>query len=110
MALVTTPLQPPAAQLRRLDVALVERGLTPSRERAQALIAAGLVEVAGEKAASAARRVSVADDVRVLGRDHPWASRGGLKLAAALDAFAVDPAGRIALDAGASTGGFTDVL
>src|SRR5260221_9302911 len=106
MPLVSSPAQPP----QRLDVALVERGLASSGERAQALIAAGLVEVAGERAASAARRVTGADAVRLLGRDHPWASRGGLKLAAALDAFAIDPGGRVALDAGASTGGFTDVL
>ena len=100
----------PVATPSRLDVVLVERGLAPSRERAQALIAAGLVEVAGEKAASAARRVLAAEEVRVLGRDHPWASRGGVKLAAALDAFVVDPGGRVCLDAGASTGGFCDVL
>ncbi len=107
MATVTA--SPPSAP-RRLDVVLVERGLAPSRESAQALIAAGLVEVAGEKAASAAHRVAPADEVRLLGRDHPWASRGGVKLAAALDAFSVDPAGRVCLDSGASTGGFTDVL
>jgi 23S rRNA (cytidine1920-2'-O)/16S rRNA (cytidine1409-2'-O)-methyltransferase len=95
---------------QRLDLALVDRGLAPSRERAQALIAAGLVNVRGERAGSAALRVGVGDELRVVGRDHPYASRGGLKLAAALDAFAVDPAGRVALDAGASTGGFTDVL
>ena len=111
MPLVTTPPQPSAAkQRRRLDALLVERGLAPSRERAQALIAAGLVEVAGEKASSSAHRVGDGDQVRVLGRDHPWASRGGVKLAAALDAFGVDPAGRVCLDAGASTGGFSDVL
>src|SRR5258706_4972570 len=100
MPLVSTPAQPP----QRLDMALVERGLAPSRERAQALIAAGLVEVAGERAASAARRVTGSDAVRLLGRDHPWASRGGLQLAAAPDAFAVDPRGPVSLDAGASTG------
>jgi 23S rRNA (cytidine1920-2'-O)/16S rRNA (cytidine1409-2'-O)-methyltransferase len=108
MVLVTTPHPAPAAQ--RLDLAMVERGLAPSRERAQALIAAGLVELAGERAGSAAQRVAPGDPLRVLGRDHPWASRAGVKLAAALDAFGVDPAGRVALDAGASTGGFTDVL
>jgi len=107
---VSSPAQPPASATQRLDLALVERGMAPSRERAQALIAAGMVEVAGEKASSAARRVGPAEAVRLLGRDHPWASRGGLKLAAALDAFAVDPRDRVALDAGASTGGFTDVL
>lgn len=109
MAPVSAPL-PPSAAPQRLDVVLVERGLAPSRERAQALIAAGLVEVAGEKASSAAHRVRGGDEVRVLGRDHPWASRGGIKLAAALDAFGVDPSGRVCLDSGASTGGFTDVL
>jgi 23S rRNA (cytidine1920-2'-O)/16S rRNA (cytidine1409-2'-O)-methyltransferase len=107
---VSPPAQPRPPAPRRLDTVLVERGLAPSRERAQALIAAGLVEVAGEKAASAAHRVAGVDAVRLLGRDHPWASRGGLKLAAALDAFEVDPTGRVALDSGASTGGFTDVL
>jgi 23S rRNA (cytidine1920-2'-O)/16S rRNA (cytidine1409-2'-O)-methyltransferase len=109
MVLVSSPPHSPHAA-QRLDVVLVERGLAPSRERAQALIAAGLVEVAGEKAASAAHRVPAGAAIRLLGRDHPYASRGGIKLAAALDAFAVDPTGRVCLDAGASTGGFTDVL
>ena len=95
---------------QRLDLELVERALAPSRERAQALIAAGLVEIDGELAMSAARRVSPGAGLRLRGRDHPWASRGGLKLDAALEAFGVDPAGRVCLDAGASTGGFTDVL
>jgi 23S rRNA (cytidine1920-2'-O)/16S rRNA (cytidine1409-2'-O)-methyltransferase len=108
MVLVSSPPRQSAAQ--RLDVVLVERELAPSRERAQSLIAAGLVEVAGEKARSAAQRVGPADAIRLLGRDHTWASRGGIKLTAALEAFGVDPSGRVALDAGASTGGFTDVL
>lgn len=95
---------------QRLDIELVERSLAPSRERAQALIAAGLVEVDGERAHTAALRVAPGAGVRLLGRDHPWASRGGLKLAAALDAFEVGCDGRVCLDAGASTGGFTDVL
>jgi 23S rRNA (cytidine1920-2'-O)/16S rRNA (cytidine1409-2'-O)-methyltransferase len=98
------------ATASRLDVALVERSLAPSRERAQSLIAAGLVEVDGRPAQSAAQRVSEATVVRLAGPDHPWASRGGLKLDAALDAFAVICTGRVCLDAGASTGGFTDVL
>lgn len=95
---------------QRLDLELVERSLAPSRERAQALIAAGLVEVDGARATSASWRVHPQAGVRVLGRDHPWASRGGIKLAAALDAFDVTCTGRVCLDAGASTGGFTDVL
>ncbi len=95
---------------RRVDLELVARGLAPSRERAQALVAAGLVEVDGGRATSADQRVGAATPIRLLGRDHPWASRGGLKLAPALDAFDIDCAGRVCLDAGASTGGFTDVL
>jgi 23S rRNA (cytidine1920-2'-O)/16S rRNA (cytidine1409-2'-O)-methyltransferase len=94
----------------RIDLELVARGLAPSRERAQALVAAGLVEIDGARATSADQRVGLANDIRLLGRDHPWASRGGLKLAPALDAYGIDCAGRICLDAGASTGGFTDVL
>jgi 23S rRNA (cytidine1920-2'-O)/16S rRNA (cytidine1409-2'-O)-methyltransferase len=94
----------------RLDVALVARGLAPSRERAQALIAAGLVLVGTERARSAAQRVTEAAEVTVTGREHPWVSRGGIKLAAALEAFAIPVEGRAALDAGASTGGFTEVL
>ncbi|HET9052332.1 MAG TPA: TlyA family RNA methyltransferase [Candidatus Dormibacteraeota bacterium] len=94
----------------RLDVALVERGLAESRARAQALIAAGLVRVGGDTARSASQAVRGGTEIGITGRDHPWASRGGLKLAAALDAFEVGVEGRIALDAGASHGGFTDVL
>ena len=94
----------------RLDRVLVERGLAASRERAQALIAAGMVLVGEERARSAAQQVGGAAAVTVTGRDHPWAGRGGLKLVAALDAFEVAVEDRICLDAGASTGGFTDVL
>ena len=101
---------PAVSQARRVDLELVARGLAPSRERAQALIAAGLVEVDGTRATSADQRVGPATTLRLLGRDHPWASRGGLKLAPALDAFGLECAGRVCLDAGASTGGFTDVL
>jgi 23S rRNA (cytidine1920-2'-O)/16S rRNA (cytidine1409-2'-O)-methyltransferase len=98
------------SQTRRIDLELVARGLAPSRERAQALVAAGLVEVDGARATSADQRVGATTPIRLLGRDHPWASRGGLKLAPALDAYGIDCTGRICLDAGASTGGFTDVL
>jgi 23S rRNA (cytidine1920-2'-O)/16S rRNA (cytidine1409-2'-O)-methyltransferase len=95
---------------RRIDLELVARGLAPSRERAQALVAAGMVEVDGGRATSADQRVDATTAIRLLGRDHPWASRGGLKLAPGLDAFGIDCTGRVCLDAGASTGGFTDVL
>ncbi|RMH43293.1 MAG: TlyA family RNA methyltransferase [Deltaproteobacteria bacterium] len=95
----------------RLDKLLVSRGLAPSRDRAQALIAAGAVEVDGVVARKAASQVARSAAVRV--RDAPpprYVSRGGLKLERGLDAFGIDPAGAVALDVGASTGGFTDVL
>ena len=94
---------------QRLDTLLVEKGLVESREKARALILAGQVDVDGHGAAKAGTMVPVDADVRVIAPDHPWVSRGGIKLAAALDAFAIDAADRIALDVGASTGGFTDV-
>ena len=94
----------------RLDVLMVERGLAASRERARALILAGDVRVAGHPAGKAG--VSVPEDVEIslVAPDHPYVSRGGLKLAHALDAFGIDVLGRLGLDIGASTGGFTDVL
>ncbi len=94
----------------RLDQALVERGLAPSRARAQSWILAGLVRVDGDLADKAGRAVAAESRIEVIGPDHPWVSRGGVKLAAALAAFAVDPAGKRCLDVGASTGGFTHVL
>ena len=94
---------------QRLDTLLVEKGLVESREKARALILAGQVDVDGHGAAKAGTMIPVDADVRVIGPDHPWVSRGGVKLAAALDAFAIDATDRIALDVGASTGGFTDV-
>ncbi len=94
----------------RLDQALVERGLAPSRARAQSLILAGVVRVNGEVADKAGRAVTAESAIEVVGEDHPWVSRGGVKLAAAFDAFAIAPAGRRCLDVGASTGGFTDVM
>lgn len=93
----------------RLDSLLVHRGLVESRERARALILAGLVEVAGHGAGKAGTMIPIEAEVRVTGPDHPWASRGGIKLAFALDHFGIDPAGATVLDIGASTGGFTDV-
>ena len=94
----------------RLDQLLVRRGLVESRERAQALILAGQVDLGGRAAAKAGTMVSEHAEVRVIGPDHPWASRGGVKLAHALDAFGLDVDGRLGIDIGASTGGFTDVL
>jgi 23S rRNA (cytidine1920-2'-O)/16S rRNA (cytidine1409-2'-O)-methyltransferase len=101
----------PVAKIRtRLDVALVERGLAPSRERARALILAGQVSVDGAVVAKAGAAVDAGARIELTVPDHPWVGRGGVKLAHALDAFAIDPRGRRALDVGASTGGFTDVL
>jgi 23S rRNA (cytidine1920-2'-O)/16S rRNA (cytidine1409-2'-O)-methyltransferase len=94
----------------RLDEALVARGLAENRTRARALSMAGLV-YAGERRLEKAG-MAIADDlaIEVRGKEHPWVSRGGVKLAHALDTFVIDPSGLIALDIGASTGGFTDVL
>jgi 23S rRNA (cytidine1920-2'-O)/16S rRNA (cytidine1409-2'-O)-methyltransferase len=94
----------------RLDALLVERGLAPSRERARALILAGQVRVDGQPAAKAGTAVRPDADVELLTADHPYVSRGGLKLEHALNTFGIVVAGRMALDVGASTGGFTDVL
>ena len=95
---------------QRADAALVERGLAESRAKAQALIMAGLVYSDTARIDKPGQAVAADKPLSVKGQDHPWVSRGGVKLAHALDAFAIDPAGRICLDVGASTGGFTDVL
>ncbi|HEY1331744.1 MAG TPA: TlyA family RNA methyltransferase [Actinomycetota bacterium] len=95
---------------RRLDVELVRRGLASSRSEAADAIAAGRVSVAGRTAVKAATMVAPAEPVSLLSAARPFASRGGEKLASALDEFGVDPSRRRALDAGASTGGFTDCL
>ena len=98
---------------QRLDQLLVERGLVPSRTHAQALVLGGRVRVGVGDSARTDRKpgdlLATETPVELVESD-PYVSRGGHKLAAALDAFAIDPAGRIALDVGASTGGFTDVL
>jgi 23S rRNA (cytidine1920-2'-O)/16S rRNA (cytidine1409-2'-O)-methyltransferase len=94
----------------RLDVLLVERGLAASRERARALIIAGDVRVGGQRVTKAGTDVARDAEVAVTVPDHPYVGRGGLKLAHALDAFGIAVEGRLALDIGASTGGFTDVL
>jgi len=94
----------------RLDQLVVERGLAPSRERARALILAGQVSVDGQPHTKAGTQIDASADVALIAPDHPYVGRGGLKLAHALDAFGIAVAGREALDIGASTGGFTDVL
>ncbi len=94
---------------KRLDILMVEKGLVPSRERARSLIMAGRVLVAGVPVEKAGKEVP--HDVQVLVKENmPYVSRGGLKLEAALDGFGIDPRGLSVLDAGASTGGFTDCL
>ncbi len=94
----------------RADAALVARGLVESRTRAQALILAGLVFAGDRRVEKAGQAVAPDLTLTVKGRDHPWVSRGGVKLAHGLDHFGWDVAGMTALDVGASTGGFTDVL
>lgn len=94
----------------RLDQALVQRGLYPSRQRAQAAIKAGMVRVNGKPATRPSQPVTAADTVESSGDPIGYVSRGGLKLAAALDRFGISPAGKVCLDVGASTGGFTQVL
>jgi 23S rRNA (cytidine1920-2'-O)/16S rRNA (cytidine1409-2'-O)-methyltransferase len=94
----------------RLDHYLVQSGLMESRARAQEAIAAGHVTVNGAVAAKPAQKVSESDDVAISGEVPPYVSRGGMKLEAALRAMEINPSGKICLDLGASTGGFTDVL
>ena len=94
----------------RADQLLVDRGLAESRTRAQALIMAGLVFTADRKVEKPGQALPVEAPLDVRGRDHPWVSRGGIKLAHGLDHFAWDVTGAVAIDVGSSTGGFTDVL
>ena len=94
----------------RIDKLLVQRSVTPSRERAQALVLAGRVLVNGQKVEKAGTEVDSEAEIRLLGPDLKYVSRGGLKLEAALHYWKVDVAGKICLDVGASTGGFTDCL
>ncbi|MHA6333168.1 TlyA family RNA methyltransferase [Qipengyuania sp. CAU 1752] len=98
------------ASKQRLDQMLVARGLAESRTRAQALVMAGLVYSGETKLAKPGQQMREDAALEVRGRDHPWVSRGGLKLAHALDHFGLNPAGVTAMDVGSSTGGFTDVL
>jgi 23S rRNA (cytidine1920-2'-O)/16S rRNA (cytidine1409-2'-O)-methyltransferase len=98
------------SEKRRADQLLVERGLAESRARAQALILAGRVSAGGRRVDKPGEQLAAAVPLALTGRDHPWVSRGGVKLAHAIAHFAVPVAGAVALDIGASTGGFTDVL
>jgi 23S rRNA (cytidine1920-2'-O)/16S rRNA (cytidine1409-2'-O)-methyltransferase len=95
---------------QRVDQALVDRGLAETRSRAQALIMAGLVYAGERKVAKAGENIATDALLEVRGKDHPWVSRGGLKLVGGLNHFGIDPAGATCLDVGSSTGGFTDVL
>ena len=95
---------------QRADQLLVDRGLAESRTRAQALILAGLAFVGDRKIDKAGQQIAEDADIHVKGRDHPWVSRGGIKLDHALAHLDWDVAGAVAIDVGSSTGGFTDVL
>ena len=101
---------PRPATAARADQLLVERGLAETRTRAQALILAGVVFSGEQRIAKSGQTLRPDAPLTVRGQDHPWVSRGGLKLAHALTHFALAPTGRVCLDVGASTGGFTDVL
>jgi 23S rRNA (cytidine1920-2'-O)/16S rRNA (cytidine1409-2'-O)-methyltransferase len=100
----------PKAEKPRIDVLMVERGLAPSRERAQSMIMAGQVQIAGQRIDKPGTRISADSQVEIVGQPLRYASRGGLKLEGALEEFGVTPDGKICLDAGSSTGGFTDCL
>src|SRR5512145_1070765 len=95
---------------QRLDVALVERGLVETRSKAQSLIMARRVLVNGEFVDKAGAQVAPDDELRIAELEHPWVGRGGMKLAHALREFSIDVAGKVCVDIGASTGGFTDVM
>ncbi len=107
---MSSPRKPRPAPKVRVDQLLVDRGLVESRTRAQALVLAGLVFTGETKLAKPGHALPGDAPLDVRGRDHPWVSRGGIKLAHALDHFRLDPAGAVAMDIGSSTGGFTDVL
>ncbi len=95
---------------QRLDLAVVERGLTETRSKAQSLIMARRVLVNGLFIDKAGATVAAGDDVSIAELEHPWVGRGGMKLAHALKQFSIDVAGKVCADIGASTGGFTDVM
>lgn len=95
---------------QRIDLLLVERQLVPSREKAQALIMAGKVQVNGDRVDKAGKKVEDSAELKILEKDHPYVSRGGVKLQSALEAFQFSPEGLTVMDVGASTGGFTHCL
>jgi 23S rRNA (cytidine1920-2'-O)/16S rRNA (cytidine1409-2'-O)-methyltransferase len=107
---LTVTVQPGSPLKLRLDKLLFERGLVPSRERARSLILAGKALVNGQKVEKAGMAVDSEAEIRLLGEDLKYASRGGLKLERALEHWRIDVSGRACLDVGASTGGFTDCL
>ena len=95
---------------QRLDQIMADRGLADSRAKAQAYIMAGLVSVAGKKTDKTGHKIASDAEIELKGKDHPWVSRGGIKLDHGLRYFDIDVSGLIAMDVGSSTGGFTDVL
>lgn len=99
-----------ATKKTRLDQLIVDRGLAESKTRAQALVMAGHVYIADAKAQKPGQQIAEDAEISVKGSDHPWVSRGGIKLAHALNTFDIDVTDAIAIDVGSSTGGFTDVL
>ncbi len=101
---------PPKSPRKRLDLLLVERGLADSRQKAQAMILAGEVQIDGTRAGKAGQPVAESAQIEVHSRLQKFASRGGFKLEGALQDFAISPAGKICLDVGSSNGGFTDCL
>jgi len=100
----------PLLTKQRLDQLLLARGLVDSRAQAQAMIMAGQVQVGGQVVTKAGQQTAFDAEIDLRQPPHPWVSRGGLKLAHALDHYGLDPTGAVALDIGSSTGGFTDVL
>ncbi len=99
-----------ATKKTRLDQIIVDRGLAESKTRAHALVMAGHVYIGEAKAQKPGQQIAEDADISVRGSDHPWVSRGGIKLAHALDDFSIAVTDKVAIDVGSSTGGFTDVL
>ncbi|HWZ57187.1 MAG TPA: SAM-dependent methyltransferase, partial [Verrucomicrobiae bacterium] len=100
----------PKSAKKRLDLLIVERGLAESREKAQAMILAGEVRVNGERSDKAGAQISEDSRIEISGASQKYASRGGVKIEGALQDFGMDVSGKVCLDVGASTGGFTDCL